>query len=183
MTKQASATRAVDETENVPNSSAGTQRSAGVAQLAPERSIAFQIRRAHLAFSRLLETRLARHGVKNGYWYYLRALGLRENVTPKYLSEATKATETTTVALLKGMTKEGLVARSKDTVDRRQVFISLTNKGRSLASTVTPYATELNDVATAGISKRDIEICLSVLSRMANNLEESLKNGGAEDGS
>ncbi|MGV7123141.1 MarR family winged helix-turn-helix transcriptional regulator [Sphingopyxis sp. 550A] len=167
--------------EGTADSGGSQSGSPGIAQLTPERSVAFQIRRAHLAFSRLLETRLARHGVKNGYWYYLRALGLKENVTPKYLSEATKATETTTVALLKGMDKEGLIARSKDTVDRRQVFISLTNKGRSLASTVTPYASELNDIAKAGISKRDIETCLSVLSRMANNLEESLKTNGDDE--
>lgn len=74
----------------------------------------FQIRRAHLAFDRLLTMRLARHGVKSGYWNYLRALWIEDCITQRQLSEITSVTETTTVALLKGMSEEGLVERVRD---------------------------------------------------------------------
>ena len=144
--------------------------------LPPEKSLAFQIRRAHLAFARLLALRLNRHGVKVGFWHYLRALWIEEGVTQKQLSDITNVTQTTTVALLNDMAKHRLIERDRDTEDRRKVFVRLTDKGRSLQSEMLPYALELNSIAVHGISKDEVSICLSVLTRMAANLENEFKS-------
>lgn len=142
-------------------------------KLPPERSVAFQIRRAHLAFDRLLTMRLSKHGIKSGYYNYLRSLWNKEGVTQRDLSEATRVTETTTVALLKGMANDGLIDRAKDKSDGRKVVVNLSEKGRSLEPLLLPYAIELNSVAVRGIDPAEIEIVISVVQRIAANLERA----------
>src|ERR1700677_2090124 len=143
--------------------------------ISPAKSVAFQIRRAHLAFDRLLTMRLNRHGIKSGFWHYLRALWIEEGLTQKRLSQITHVTEVTTVSLLNDMTHRGLIQRERDTADRRQVFVSLTPQGRALKKRLLPYASELNKIAIRGIPKEDVELCLAVFSKMASNLEAEFK--------
>ena len=147
-----------------------------------EKSLAFQIRRAHLAFGRLLTMRLNRHKIKAGFWPYLRALWIREGLTQKQLSQITNVTEGTTVTLLSAMTDNGLISRDRDTVDRRQVFVRLTAKGRALEEALLPYGVELNKIAVRGIAKGDVAVCASVLRQMAENLEAEFKTGESGKG-
>jgi DNA-binding MarR family transcriptional regulator len=146
--------------------------------LPPEKSLAFKIRRAHLAFDRLLTMRLSRHSIKTGFWYYLRALWIEEGVSQKRLSQVTNVTEGTTVSLLNDMTQRGLIKRVRDTVDRRQVFVSLTPKGRALEAQLLPQGVELIKIALKGIPKEDVDTCMQVLTQVAENLEKEFK--GAE---
>lgn len=170
--KEASAKSAQDNSLSQASAHKPKQR------LSSSKSLAFQVRRTHLAFARLLESRLSRHDVKVGYWYYLRALGLKDNVTQKYLSDVTKVTETTTAAILRAMAEQGLIERVKDTVDRRQTFIKLTPEGRALEEEISPYADDLNMIAREGISLSDLQMCLSVLSRISVNLEDEIVRCG-----
>jgi DNA-binding MarR family transcriptional regulator len=142
----------------------------------PQKSMAFQIRRAHLAFDRLLTMRLSKHGIQSGFWHYLRALWIQEGVTQKRLSQITSVTEGTTVALLKAMVKSELVVRQRDHVDKRKVFVKLTTKGRQLENELLPHAIETNQIAARGISHADLAICFAVLEKMAGNLEEEFKS-------
>lgn len=145
--------------------------------LPPDKSVAFLIRRAHLAFDRLLTARLTEHGIKTGFWYYLRALWIEEGVSQKHLSHVTNVTEGTTVSLLNDMSTKGLIRRERDTVDRRQVFVSLTPKGRSLETQLLPKGVDLINIALRGISKEDVAVCMDVLHRVADNLEAEFQNG------
>ena len=145
----------------------------GAVALPPENSVAFQIRRAHLAFDRLLSMRLAPHGIKSGYYNYLRALWVKDRVTQRDLSDATRVTETTTVALLKGMVAEGLVERVRDSDDKRKLLVTLTPLGRSLEPQLLPHAAELNGIATQGIDPADIRTFIKVARKIASNLEQA----------
>lgn len=141
--------------------------------LPPEQSVAFQIRRSHLAFDRLLTVRLNRHEIKSGYYNYLRALWIKDGVTQRDLSEATRVTETTTVALLKGMAEEGLIERVKDPHDKRKIVVSLTPLGRSLEPKLLPYAAELNAIATQGLKTSEVINAIKVIQKIAANLENA----------
>lgn len=145
--------------------------------LPPEQSVAFQIRRSHLAFDRLLSVRLAKHDVKAGYYNYLRALWLQDGITQRDLSEATRVTETTTVALLKGMAAEGLIDRVRDPHDKRKIVVSLTPLGRSLEPLLLPYAAELNKIATQGLAATEIATAIKVIKKIAANLENAFGTG------
>jgi DNA-binding MarR family transcriptional regulator len=149
--------------------------------LPPDKSVAFLIRRAHLAFDRLLTARLSEHGIKTGFWYYLRALWIEEGVSQKHLSHVTNVTEGTTVSLLNDMSTKGLIRRERDTIDRRQVFVSLTPKGRLLEAQLLPKGVDLINIALRGISKEDVAICMDVLHKVADNLEAEFQSAAEAD--
>lgn len=139
-------------------------------KLDPEKSLGYQVRRCHRRFDRLLAAHLTRHGLKVGYWYYLRALWIKDGVTQKYLSDVTNVTQNTTASLIDGMIAAGLVTRMRDFRDRRKMCISLTAKGRKLEEELMGYAIGINRVATRGIDARQVSICADVLALMSANL-------------
>lgn len=134
------------------------------------------MRASHRGFDRLLNARLARHGLKSGFWYYLRALWEEDGITQKRLSDLTNVTETTTVSLISAMADAGLVIRQREPGDRRKLRVSLTAKGRALEADLMPYAIEINAIACRGIAQSELDICLSVLIRMTANLAVELES-------
>lgn len=147
--------------------------------LPPERSLGYQVRRCHRMFDRTLSARLASHGLNSGFWYYLRALWMRDGMTQKELSDVTNVTENTTVTMINLMIEKGLVTRTRDISDRRKLRICLTAKGRKLQPELFHHAFEINDVAAAGIPLSQVETCLSVLARVSDNLQRGLAGGQA----
>jgi MarR family transcriptional regulator, organic hydroperoxide resistance regulator len=142
--------------------------------LPPQRSLGNQVRRCHRMFDRMLSARLSRHHLNSGFWYYLRALWIQDGRTQKELSDITNVRENTTVGMINLMIKEGFVERARDPVDRRKLRITLTPRGRKLEAELMHYAIEINAIAAAGIHRAEIETCLSVLARAAENLQHAL---------
>ncbi len=128
------------------------------------------VRRCHRRFDRLLSHRLAPHGVKNGFWYYLRVLWIRDGVTQRYLSDMTNVSENTTVSMIAAMESAGFVTRQRDEVDRRKIIVTLTEKGRGFESQLIGDVARINEVATKGIEVADLETCAHVLTQMSENL-------------
>ena len=157
----------------------GTQSSRPL-KLDPERSLGYQVRRCHRRFDRVLASNLARHGLKVGFWYYLRILWIRDGVTQKYLSDMTNVTENTTATIIEGMIKTGLVTRERDPSDGRKMCIKLTSEGRQLEGQLMGYAININKAAAKGIDSRELEICASVLRRMSDNLQGEFEKIAAE---
>ena len=141
----------------------------------PERSAGYQVRRCHRRFDRLLTSYLAPHGLKTGFWYYLRILWIEDGVSQKHLSALTNVAENTTASLLNMMVADGLVTRTRDEHDGRKFRIHLTEKGRALESELIDYAGDINRVASAGIEPGEMDICLSVLRGMSDNLADAFE--------
>jgi len=136
-----------------------------------EESLGYQVRRCHRRFDRLLNAYLSRHGLKTGFWYYLRVLWIEDDLNQRELSDLTNVAENTTVAMINGMAQGGLVVRTRDSEDKRKIRVTLTPKGRRLESEMMGYAVEINRVACGGIDSGEIETCKSVLRRMSANLQ------------
>ena len=143
--------------------------------LPPQRSLGYQVRRCHRIFDRVLSAHLGPHDLNSGFWYYLRALWIQDGRTQKELSDVTNVAENTTVTMINLMIERGLVERAQDPVDRRKLRISLTARGRKLERELIAYAVGINAMATKGISRGEVEMCLSVLTRAAENLQRELK--------
>jgi DNA-binding MarR family transcriptional regulator len=138
-------------------------------------SFGFNARRTHRAFDRLLNAFLMPHGIKTGFWYFLRVLWARDRQTQRELSAANNVTENTTAAMINGMMKEGLVTRVRDAQDKRKWIVTLTPRGSQLRHELLPYAKKVNEIAVKGIAKSELAVCLSVLKRMSANLEWELR--------
>jgi len=142
----------------------------------PERSLGYQVRRCHRRFDRLLNAHLSRHGLKTGFWYYLRVLWIQDGVTQKYLSDMTNVAENTTASLITNMMQQDLVVRHREAEDKRKFSVTLTPKGKKLEHELMHYASDINRVARSGIAPEEIEVCLSVLQRMSENLRIEWEN-------
>ncbi len=144
----------------------------------PLKSYGYQVRATHRAFDRQLQRHIGKHKITNGFWYVLRALWRRENMSQRELADEINLTESSTVILLDNMQRAGLIRRKRDVEDRRRIRIQLTPKARRLEDKLLPYAAEINAIATEGISKRDLAAFLRATIRMRENLMAHLAATG-----
>jgi DNA-binding MarR family transcriptional regulator len=144
-----------------------------VANFPQHASYGFNVRRTHRAFDRLLSAMLSRHGIKTGYWYYLRVLWSKDGLTQREMSTFNNVSENTTAILIGKMMKDRLVTRERDGEDKRKWIVRLTPRSLRLRNELLPYAGQVNEIASRGIPKSELAICLSVLKRMSVNLEQA----------
>lgn len=140
----------------------------GDAQL--EASYGYHVRSTHRAFDRLLQRRLARNGIRSGYWYFLRSLWQRDGVTQRELCREINLMESSAVGILNQMEAAGLIRKQRDADDRRKVLIFLTPAARRLKAKLLPYAREINAIASAGIPASELAVFIRVAERMKANL-------------
>ena len=133
-------------------------------------SYGYHTRSTHRAFDRLLERHLRKHGIKNGYWYFLRALWEREGMTQRELSNEINLMESSTVITLNQMEAAGLIYKQRDQQDRRKLNIYLTAEAKRLKKVLLPYAQKINRIAAADIADSDLEVFLRVAEQMKCNL-------------
>jgi MarR family transcriptional regulator for hemolysin len=72
------------------------------------------------------------------------------------------------------MEREGLIVRTRDADDRRQIRVDMTSNGRALHSRLRTTAHAVGARANAGITERDQATLRRVLARLRDNL------GGAD---
>ena len=139
-----------------------------------ENSIGYLSRVTFRSFSALLEKRTMVHGVSAGQWRFLRQLWREDGITQRELSTRVGMREPTTVVALKGLEKAGLVHREASTVDRRKVHVFLTPRARQLEPLLLPFSTEVNELATRGMTQGEIDSLRALLRRVVANLAEEV---------
>jgi MarR family transcriptional regulator, organic hydroperoxide resistance regulator len=132
----------------------------------------YLVRDAHRAFQRLLERRIAPHGVTRGQWYFLRVLWTKDGLSQRELSERVGMMEPTTVIALRSMEKAGLIRRVRSTDDRRVTHVRLTAKAKRMRDGLLKLARAINAQADEGISDQDIAVFRRVIMRMTENLDK-----------
>ncbi len=137
----------------------------------PSTSSGYLVRDANRAFQRLLERRLAAHGIKRGHWYFLRVLWTEDGLTQRELSERVGMMEPTTVVALRSMEKAGLVRRARSADDRRKVHVRLTAKAQQIRDTLLPLARQITAEAEKGVDRTDLAAFRRVVRRMTANLD------------
>lgn len=135
------------------------------------------LRDVHRAYVRVLQHRIAPHGVSMGQWFFLRALWEEDGLTQRELSQRVGMMEPTTVTALNSMERRGLVERRRNVQDRRKVNIFLTAKGRSLRDVLIPVAREVELVATAHVPEVMMRGLRGALAQMVDNLD---RNGAGD---
>jgi len=134
-------------------------------------SVGYQVRMVYRAMQRLLQTRIAPHGVTLGMWYYLRALWHEDGLTQRELSRRIGTMEPSTLSAIQTMERRGLVKRVRSRDDRRKVHIHLTKKGRDLEALLMPLAVEVVDTSVAGLSPNEVALLLKFLKSIRDNIE------------
>lgn len=153
-----------------------TTRQAAAYYRLPENSIGYLSRVMFRSFSRALERRTLEHGVSAGQWRFLRQLWREDGITQRELSARVGMREPTTVVALKSLEAAGLVRREKSEVDRRKIYIHLTDHAKALEDVLVPMNAEVHDLATAGLSDAEVEVLQSLLRRVIANLAPEAKD-------
>ncbi|MEO8387096.1 MAG: MarR family transcriptional regulator [Polaromonas sp.] len=136
----------------------------------PNDRLAHLIRDASRAFHRALQVRLAEHGVPFGHWTFLRILWESDGLTQKELSGRAGVMEPTTFIAIKAMESLGYVVRKQLPTNKKNMYVHLSEKGRSLKKLLVPLAEETNNVSIEGIAPEDIKTTRRVLLAMIENL-------------
>jgi len=136
----------------------------------PDDRIAHLVKDATRALVRALQTRLSDHSVSFGHWTFLRILWVRDGLTQRQLSDEAGVMEPTTVTAIRAMEELGYVTRRQLPENRKNIYVYLTPKGRSLEEKLVPMAEEVNHVALAGVSGREAKTARAVLMAMIENL-------------
>ena len=146
-------------------------RPASRPDLPPANSVGYLVREAHRAFLRALASRISRHHVSIGMWYFLRALWEQDGITQRELSRRVRMMEPTTAAALESMERAGLIRRKRNAKDRRKINIHLTERGRALRDVLIPCAIEVNRIALEGIPPDATAKLRDQLSLLTHNLD------------
>jgi DNA-binding MarR family transcriptional regulator len=137
----------------------------------PAESSGYLVRDAHRAFQRLLERRIAPHGVTRGQWYFLRVLWTEDGVSQRELSTRVGMMEPTTVIALRSMEKAGLIRRVRSVDDKRKAQVWLTPKAKRMRAELLQVARGITDAAEDGIGREELAVARRVLARMTANLD------------
>jgi len=145
------------------------------ADLPPAESSGYLVRDAHRAFQRLLEKRIAAHGLRRGQWYFLRVLWTEDGLSQRELSARVGMMEPTTVIALRSMEKSGLIRRSRSSDDKRRSQVWLTAKAQRMRNELLTLARGITDEAEAGISRRELALFRRAIAQMTANLDKIRK--------
>jgi len=135
-------------------------------------SSGFLARDANRAFQRLLEKRIAPHGVTRGQWYFLRVLWTEDGLSQRELSQRVGTMEPTTVIALRSMEKSGLIRRVRSNDDKRRSHVWLTAKARRLRDELLAIARGITDAAEVGVADADLALFRRVIRQMTANLDQ-----------
>lgn len=115
--------------------------------------------------------KLSQYGITRVQWIALYFLGQNESMNQSDLAKKMNIKNSTMVRLIDRLEKEGYVKRVKDIKDRRITNLSLTEIGIQRREELLPIGIEFSDLASKGISDKDIEIFKDVLNKMVLNVE------------
>jgi len=119
-------------------------------------SVGFMLNITYRRTRRMLQARLAKAGLDYGAWYFLRVLWVEEGLTQKQLCERTELSQATAATALKRMKANGLAAIRPDPKDGRSGRVFLTKKARDLQSHLVDLVRETHEIASAGLSAREL---------------------------
>ena len=136
----------------------------------PHDRLAHLVKDATRAFVRALQTRLAAHGVSFGHWTFLRILWEQDGLTQTRLSEEAGVMEPTTLAAVRSLEELGYVTREHRAGNRKNLYVSLTPRGRALKRKLVPLAEDVNRIGVEGIDPAHVAITRAVLVQIIANL-------------
>ena len=119
---------------------------------------------------RRLREQTEKAGMNDSYRPFIHILHDRDGLTQQELSKITHFTAPTVSVTLQKMEQNGLITRTPDAQDMRQIRVGLTEKGRKLHEVVFDIITETEKYVLTGITPEEQELLLKLLGKMKNNL-------------
>ncbi len=134
-------------------------------------SVGYLMRYGYRAFAKAISAELHPFQISSGQWSVLRVLWEEEGLSQVELAERMRVEKASLTGVLDTMDKHGLIARARNTRDRRKVNIHLTARARKLKDKLLPFGTLINKRATKGMSQSEVETLRRLLTQVIDNLD------------
>jgi DNA-binding MarR family transcriptional regulator len=128
------------------------------------------LRTALAALRSELIVQLARHGIAEAHYYYLRALYEEDGLTLAEISARVGVKPATATGVVDTMSALGLVERVSHATDRRKLHVVLTARGRALKRPLLQALEAVNNIALDGLNERDWSTFCDVCDLLADNV-------------
>lgn len=135
----------------------------------------FYISRIHQICGRVFEKLLKKSDVDafNGaQGRILYVLWEHEKLSLSDVGKYTSLAKTTLTSMIDRMEENGLVRRIPDKEDRRQIFVSITEKAKQYRQKYDTISAEMNAIFYEGFTAKEIEHLEKMLERIISNLEK-----------
>jgi MarR family transcriptional regulator, organic hydroperoxide resistance regulator len=138
----------------------------------PNNTLGTAVRDVYLSYRRVLRSELLARNVTLPQWTFLRILWQEDGLTQKALSALVSNHPSTTVDTIRTLEREGFVERRPHPNDGRAMLVFLTKAGRDLRSVLMPCADRANEVATEGLSDKEIATLRKLLVKVRRNFDQ-----------
>lgn len=109
-------------------------------------------------------------GIVTSHGDILDALNHRGKMTMAEVAEAIGKDKSTVTALVEKLVRLGYVAKERDAVDTRIIYVTLTPKGNDLKPAFNKISKEVLEAFYTGISEEEKEVLCGLLNRIYSNL-------------
>ncbi len=131
--------------------------------------------RYHSNHRNIVDARFREKGIYFGQPPILKYLSENENATQKEIADFLHISAPSVATSLKRMEEAGLVVRLENKKDARKNTLKLTKKGRELFEYAENLFGYMDDVTYKGFTEEELDVLVSFLERMNNNLTEFIK--------
>ena len=133
-----------------------------------------QIHRFHKRYMQRLTNMLADHELSNANWSLMQYLATKEMATMSQIAKYWDVEKPTVSANVKTLMKRELI-QMKQGNDRREKYISLTEKGERLHESISPEIKFLQNQLLSNLTVEQQEVFKKALSDMEKILKEGLE--------
>ena len=129
----------------------------------------------HCSHRNIVDARFREKGIYVGQPPILKYLSEHNDATQKEIAEFLHVSPPSVATSLKRMEESGLVVRLENKKDARRNTVKLTKKGKELFAFAENTFMRIDDIAYKGFTEEELDILVSYLERMKNNLNEYIK--------
>ncbi|QGY39522.1 MarR family transcriptional regulator [Pseudodesulfovibrio cashew] len=130
-----------------------------------------ELSRLQRLYTRSLTIRLGQLKVQPGYLAVLFRLWEKDGITQKELVRGLDIEQATLSNTLNRMERDGLVTRTRDKLDRRNLHIRLTEDAHRLQSPVRTALDDLGNTVNEGLSVTDLRYLRRIMQQMTTKLQ------------
>gem|GEM_PF-2324243 len=134
-------------------------------------SVGTQINIAARAMKNQLEKELAALGISPSQWMVMMALGEKDHQVQTDIARMVNLDNATVTRIIDKLAEMGLLERAQDKDDRRAQIVSITVKGKTAYRKWNTVGQTVNEKATSGLKKQEIDCLMKSLTVIQENLD------------
>lgn len=134
------------------------------------------IKKAARLFELVANRNLDKLGVTYSQTIFLVRLWDKDGQTQIELAKSAGLKQPSVVRILDRMERDNLITRTRNKDDRRIFNFHLTEKAKKACRKLEDHANAMHDIATLGLSKKEVEAFNKVITHLISNLQNFLED-------